>query len=283
MPKKILITGANSYVGTSFEKYMSQWPDEYQIETIDMIGDSWRNKSFSGYDVVFHVAGIAHQKETKENAHLYYEINRDLAIESAKKAKSDGVSQFIFMSSMSVYGKVVGKISSSTHPSPLNAYGKSKYEAERVLKELHSKSFKIAILRPPLIYGFASKGNFQKLLKLATLSPLFIDTNCQRSMIYIDNLTFFIRQIVDNSLEGIYLPQNEDYVNPANMYAVIRRVQGKNTIVIKISSDIIKRCISHVPVLNKLFCTLIYDKQSATQCNYIPYIKTITDSLEVKK
>lgn len=89
--KNILITGANSYVGVSFEKWISQWPDKYHVDTVDMIDGSWREKSFAGYDAVFHVAGIAHRKETKQNAHLYYEVNRDLAIETAKKAKAEGV------------------------------------------------------------------------------------------------------------------------------------------------------------------------------------------------
>ena len=101
--KKILITGANSYIGTSFERYLKEnCPDEYIVDTVDMVDGSWRTQSFEGYDSVFHVAGIAHQKETKENAHLYYEVNRDLAIETAQKAKADGAKQFVFLSSMSI-------------------------------------------------------------------------------------------------------------------------------------------------------------------------------------
>ena len=72
--KKILITGANSYIGTSFEKYMAQWPDQYQVDTVDMIDGSWREKDFSGYDSVFHVAGIAHSvhgKISTEKEKLY--------------------------------------------------------------------------------------------------------------------------------------------------------------------------------------------------------------------
>jgi len=64
--EKILITGANSYIGTSFEKWLSKYPDKYSIDTIDMIDGVWRKKDFSSYDVVFHVAGIAHIKETKK-------------------------------------------------------------------------------------------------------------------------------------------------------------------------------------------------------------------------
>ena len=127
--KKILITGANSYIGTSFEKYLKEnYPDEYIVDTVDMIDGSWREKSFAGYDSVFHVAGIAHQKETKKNAHLYYEVNRDLAVETAKKAKSEGVKQFIFLSSMSVYGMDTGVITKETKPNPKSNYGKSKFQ-----------------------------------------------------------------------------------------------------------------------------------------------------------
>ena len=63
--KKILITGANSYIGTSFEKYMQQYASEYQVDTIDMIDGTWRDRDFSGYDVVYHVAGIAHSDNGK--------------------------------------------------------------------------------------------------------------------------------------------------------------------------------------------------------------------------
>ena len=115
--KRILITGANSYIGTSFEKYIKDNTD-FEIDTLDMLDSKWREFDFSKYDVVFHVAGIAHQKETKENAHLYYEINRDLATEVAKKVKTAGVKQFIFLSSMSVYGMDTGVITKETKPNP---------------------------------------------------------------------------------------------------------------------------------------------------------------------
>ena len=162
--KKILITGANSYIGTSFEQYLQQWPEKYQVTTVDMIDGSWRQKSFAGYDTVYHVAGVAHVKETEENRHLYYEINRDLAVETAKKSKDEGVGQFIFMSSMSVYGLDIGIIHKDTEPSPKTSYGKSKYEAEVQLKKLEDEQFHIAILRPPMIYGRGCKGNFQSIV-----------------------------------------------------------------------------------------------------------------------
>jgi len=115
--KKILITGANSYIGTSFEKWMGQY-EGYEIDTVDTKNNKWKEADFSKYDVVFHVAGIAHIKETKENAHLYYEINRDMTVEIANKAKENGIKQFVLLSSMSVYGMVTGIITKTTKPNP---------------------------------------------------------------------------------------------------------------------------------------------------------------------
>ena len=86
--KKILITGAGSYIGTSFEKYMKQWPGKYQVDTVDMIGDGWMKYDFSGYDTVYHVAGIAHSdnsKISKKKAKLYYEVNTKLTIRTATR------------------------------------------------------------------------------------------------------------------------------------------------------------------------------------------------------
>ena len=176
--KKVLITGANSYVGTSFEKYISDnYAEDYVIETIDMIDGSWREKDFSGYDVVFHVAGIAHSDNGKsDNAkkELYYSVNTDLTEEVAKKAKAAGVKQFIFTSSAIVYGESasIGKIkviTKETPISPSNCYGDSKAQAEKKLEALMDDDFKVVILRSPMIYGKNSKGNYPLLSKIAYL------------------------------------------------------------------------------------------------------------------
>ena len=225
--KKILITGANSYIGTSFEKYMSQWPDEYQVDTIDMIDGSWREKSFSGYDVVFHVAGIAHQKETKENAHLYYEINRDLAIEVAKKSKADGVGQFIFLSSMSVYGMDTGVITKETKPNPKTNYGKSKFQAEEQIINLRDESFKACVLRPPMVYGDGCKGNYQTIVKLVKTFPVFPRVNNKRSLVHIDNLTKFVKNAIDSNCSDLCFPQDNNYVRTIDLAKNIALQENK--------------------------------------------------------
>lgn len=225
--KRILITGANSYIGVSFEKYLQSFSDEYQVDTVDMLDGSWREFSFAGYDAVFHVAGIAHIKETQKNSHLYYEINRDLPVEVAIKAKSDGVKQFVFLSTMNVYGINSGIVTKETVPAPTTNYGKSKLEAEQLLKPLEAENFIITILRPPMVYGKGCKGNYQVLKSIAEKLPLFPETNNKRSLIYIDNLCSFVKLAVNMQLSGYYFPQNNEYVNITSMAKAIRIAQNK--------------------------------------------------------
>lgn len=256
--KKILITGANSYIGTSFEDYIKQWPEEYSVDIIDMIDGTWREKDFSEYDSVFHVAGIAHQKETKENAPLYYNVNRDLAIETAQKAKEAGVKQFVFLSSMSVYGMDTGVITKDTVPHPKSNYGKSKLQAEEGITVLRDKHFNVAILRPPMVYGDKCKGNYQLIVKIVELSPVFPRINNQRSMIHILNLTSFVKMCIDNDLDGIYFPQNNHYVNTKDMAQEIAIQKGKKLYMSCLCGLAVFVCRPFVSKLKKAFGSLIY-------------------------
>lgn len=225
--KKILITGANSYIGTSFEKYIKQWSEEYSVDTVDMIDGTWREKSFFGYDVVFHVAGIAHVKETKDNAKLYYQVNRDMAIDTAKKAKEEGIKHFIFLSSMSVYGLETGIITLETSPNPKTNYGKSKLMAEEGIEKLTDEKFKLAILRPPMIYGEGCKGNYNSLIKFAKKLPIFPNIRNKRSMLHIEGLCEYVKKLIDGQLDGIHFPQDKDYVCTSDMVKDIADRNGK--------------------------------------------------------
>lgn len=286
--KKILITGANSYIGTSFEKYMAQWPDQYQVDTIDMIDGSWRNQSFAGYDAVYHVAGIAHSdngKITDERRSLYYTVNTDLAIKTAKKAKADGVGQFIFMSSIIVYGDsaTIGKskvITKDTPLAPANSYGDSKVQAEKGILPLNDDSFKVVILRPPMIYGPGSKGNYPVLSKLAQKLPVFPAVNNQRSMIYIENLMEFVRLMVENEEQGIFFPQNAEYSNTTEMVKLIAQAHGKKIMIIPGFTWTLK-LLSHVTgLVDKAFGSLCYDMcMSGYYANY--HMNSLVESIEV--
>lgn len=258
--KKILITGANSYIGTSFEKWIAQWPNEYKVDTVDMKDKNWQQKSFEVYDVVFHVAGIAHIKETKENYDIYYKVNRDLAYEVAKKSKEEGVKQLIFLSSMSVYGIETGVISSNTIPKPSSNYGKSKFQAEKLIEPLQDSTFKIAVLRPPMIYGKGCKGNYNRLQKFALKSPIFPDIKNNRSMIYIDNLCEFVKQVIDRGKRGLFLPQNDEYVCTSDMVREIARVNGKKIYMTKICNPVVR--MINVSMIKKVFGDLVYEEQN---------------------
>lgn len=275
--KKILITGANSYIGTSFENYMKQWPEKYQIDTVDMIDGTWREKEFSEYDTVFHVAGIAHSdvgNVSEERKALYYKVNTDLTVETAKKAKADGVKQFIFMSSAIVYGDSapIGKpkvITKDTPVSPANFYGDSKVQAENGIMPLNDERFKVVVLRPPMIYGPNSKGNYPVLSKMAQKLPVFPKVKNQRSMLYIENLTEFVRLMIENEEQGIFWPQNSEYSNTTELVQMIAKAHGKKILVIPGFTWVLK-ILSHMTgLVNKAFGNLSYNqKMSVYKENY---------------
>ena len=233
--KKILITGAESFIGVSFEKYLERYGEAYQVDTVDMRDGSWREYDFSSYDTVFHVAGIAHSdggKISREREALYYAVNTDLTVEAAKKAKAEGVAQFIFMSSAIVYGKSgsIGKpkhITLDTEPSPANCYGDSKLRAERGLMELSSDSFKVVVLRPPMIYGKNCKGNFATMARIADKTPIFPKVKNERSVLYIDNLSEFIKLMIDNGESGVFFPQNREYMNTSETVRLLGAAKGR--------------------------------------------------------
>ncbi|HFI0142564.1 TPA: NAD-dependent epimerase/dehydratase family protein [Streptococcus suis] len=255
--KNILITGKNSYIGTSLENWLMRDPDKYKVDTVDMKDGSWKEKDFSLYDVVFHVAGIAHIKETSDNQELYYKVNRDLAYETAQKAKQEGVEQFIFLSSMSVYGMENGFIDKNTPLKPNSAYGKSKIEAEELINKLQDDSFTVSTLRPPMVYGKGCRGNYPRLASLALKAPIFPKVDNKRSMIYIDNLSESVKQLIDNGSGGLFFPQNAEYVNTSEMVRLIADAHGKRVRMTKSFNPLLS--LLNVSTVNKVFGDLVYD------------------------
>lgn len=276
--KKVLITGKDSYIGISLEQWLMKEPDDYQVDTVDMKDESWKEKDFSEYDTVFHVAGIAHVKETQENHDLYQKINTDLAVETAKKAKKEGVPHFIFLSSMSVYGVEKGVITESTALLPKTAYGKSKMDAEALIKELQTDSFTIAVLRPPMVYGKGCKGNYPRLAGFALKIPVFPNLDNERSMIYIDNLTEFVKELIDQKKGGLFFPQNAEYVNTSEMVSLIAEIHGKKLRMTKLFNPILR--MMNISTVNKLFGDLVYDKNMASNISLVGFVETIKKTEE---
>ncbi|WP_071441817.1 NAD-dependent epimerase/dehydratase family protein [Traorella massiliensis] len=262
--KRILITGKGSYIGTHFRDELLKYPEKYEVEELEMRNDEWRNHDFSSYDVVYHVAGLAHSTPDESQRELYYRVNTELAYETAKKAKENGVKQFIFMSSIIVYGSgKIGEdrvITKETPLTPDNFYGNSKKQAEIKIRPLEDDNFKVVIVRPPMIYGPNSKGNYPLMAKFARKTPIFPTFRNQRSMLYLGNLIEFIRLMIDNEESGIYLPQNREYVSSVEMIKEIAKIHNHKIWFTGIFNPFIK-LFNKQTYINKVYGNLTIDKE----------------------
>ena len=255
--RHILIAGAGSYIGESFKEFLGQWPDEYEVTTLATKGLEPKPEMFEDIDAIFCVAGIAHIKETNENRHLYFDVNRDLVVRIAKAAKTAGVKQFILLSSMSVYGLEVGRITKDMEPKPITAYGESKLQADEEIKKLEDKNFIFSCLRPPMVYGKNCTGNYQALRKFALQSPIFPNYKNQRSMIYIGNLCEFVKGCIEEKKSGLFFPQNTEYTNTSEMVKSIAEAHGKKIRLTRVFNWVIK--IAPMDVVKKVFGDLVYE------------------------
>ena len=260
--KKVLITGANSFVGTNIEKWLLKTPEEFQVDTVDTMNDAWKKADFTKYDTVFHVAGIAHVAPKPEMAPLYYKVNRDLTIEIAKWAKEHGVKQFIFMSSGIVYKaskSLKGDVKTiDTKPQPNDFYGDSKLQAENGLKELECPTFKVCILRPPMIYGPGNKGNLPRLGWLAIKVPVFPAWHNKRSMLYVENLAEFVKQAVLRELNGTFFPQNAEYSDTVEIVRQFAKEHGHKIWISKVFNPFVWLGSFFLPAIPKMFSDSYY-------------------------
>lgn len=280
--RKVLITGKDSYIGSAFKRYLEQYPDEYYVEELDVREDSWKDFDFGQFDVVYHVAGLAHSNPDESQRTLYYRVNTDLPYEVALKAKQSQVKQFIFMSSIIVYGSgTIGEdriITKATPLTPDNFYGDSKKQAEIKIRPLEDEKFKIVIVRPPMIYGPHSKGNYPLLAKFAKKTPIFPTLENKRSMLYLGNLMEFIKQMIDNEEKGIFLPQNEEYVSSVSLVKEIAKLHHHYILFIGLFNPMIRMFNKQVYV-NKVFGNLTIDKElSRYKHSYCKY--SFSDSIK---
>jgi len=256
--KRLLITGAGSYLGTSLESHLKRHPQSCAVDTVDMRDDAWKARDFSGYDAVFHVAGIAHVSSSERDADLYFRVNRDLAVETARKARDAAVGQFIFMSSIIVYGDA-GLIDRNTPPRPRDFYGQSKLQAEEGLNKLATDRFRVAVIRAPMIYGKGSRGNYPRLAALARRLPLFPDCDNRRSMLHIDNLCEFVRLLVANGDSGLFFPQNREHVRTSEMVRLIAEAHGRRLRLVPGFGPLLRVMAGRVGIVGKVFGDLAYD------------------------
>lgn len=257
--KKILILGKNSYVGEKLYCYLNNKKCEYLVDSISLRNVDIQKLDLSSYDTVIYLVGIAHKKETKQNKALYYDINYKLTCDFAEECKKQHVEHFLFISSMSVFGSDEGMIDQFTIPKPKTHYGKSKLLAENYLvQNLRDNKFNVTIVRPPMIYGFKSIGNYSKLSSLSKKTPLFLNVKNKRSMIYIENLLFYIEEILKlENPKTYYHPQNSYYMNTSLMVKEIAGIHQKKVKFININKFALSFLLK-IKILNKIFGDLYY-------------------------
>lgn len=268
--KRILITGKTGYIATKLRLFFDAWeeknPGSYMVEQISVRDNNWEKFDFSRYHVLIHAAGIVHRKDEVNLEKVYYQINKDLTKKLAEKAKREGVNQFIFISTMSIYGMDTGKICTNTKPAPKSFYGKSKWEAECELQQMVCDEFKICIVRPAMVYGEGCKGNYCLLEKLACILPVFPLIENQRSMLHIDKLCYMIRIKIEENSQGVYLLQDDAYANTSRMVQKIAKEHGKYIWISKIFNPVVYLAlicpVKKVRVAaQKAFGTLIYERE----------------------
>lgn len=254
--KNVLITGAGSYLGMHIAAELE--PAGMRVNTLDM-HEPLPEAAFVGWDTVIHVAGIVHRQETESNMRLYDQVNRELAVQTAMQAKAQGVRQFIFFSSMSVYGMTVGHITAQTAPAPNTAYGLSKWAAEQALAALNDDGFQVAVLRPPMIYGKGCRGNYPRLRALALRTPVFPKAGNARSMLYIGHLCAFVRGLVQSGEGGLFFPQNREYVSTDALVMEIAKANHHRLWQPRGLGGLLRLLSGKISLFGKVFGSLTYD------------------------
>ncbi len=255
--KKVLIYGKGSYIGEHYRKGLEA--RGHQVEMVDSLVQKPGEFNVAGNDVVINVVGIAHIKITPDMESLFYEINTDYAVDLCRLAKEAGVKQYIYMSSMNVYGDTSECVKSREQENPKNFYGKSKLLADQRIHAMEDANFKVVSIRPPVVYGKGCKGNFTLLKKIANVAFIFPKYNNIRSMIFIDHLTNFLCQMVENEENGYFHPQNKAYVTTAEAVVAIRKAMGKKTLLIPNLGWIIRLMMCFVSKAERAFSDDYYD------------------------
>ncbi|MFD2331452.1 NAD-dependent epimerase/dehydratase family protein [Cohnella sp. GCM10020058] len=273
---KILLTSINGYLSTKLKDWLNSLTD-FQVTQISLRGKEWEQKSFEGFDVVVHTAGLVHQKSGKFSSEEYFTINSQLTQKLALKAKREGVSHFVFISTLAVYGNEMNfntQIKQHTLEAPGSDYGRSKLVAEKLVFELMDEQFIVSSIRIPMIYGPKCPGNYSLLRRLVRFTLIFPEINNVRSMIYIDNLTEFVRLVIENRTEGVLVPQDRNYMNISILVKEIAKLNKSPIYMSKLLGKVLveAKAIHRNSILNKIFGSLVYDIEESGYFDW-KYIK----------
>ena len=255
--KKILIYGKGSYIGEHYREGLEA--RGHQVTMIDSLVLKPGEFALEGYEVVINVVGIAHIKITPDMESLFYKINTDYAVNLCSLSKEAGVKQYIYMSSMNVFGDTSECIKSREQENPKNFYGKSKLLADQRIHAMEDDSFKVVSIRPPVVYGKGCKGNFTLLEKVASVAFMFPKYRNTRSMIFIDHLVNFLCQMVENEENGYFHPQNRSHISTTDAIVAIRKAKGKKTLLIPGLGWLVRLMMRFVTKAERAFADDYYD------------------------
>lgn len=247
--RKILLTGSTGFIGnvlcqsiikqTEFELCKVDRNNNSNDSSSFFVGKFNRDTDFSsaleGVSVVIHLAAVAHSNysSSTESAKSYKSCNVDATLALAKQASEQGVSRFIFLSSIGVNGNSnCVPFTQFDLECPVDDYAKSKYEAEIALRELSkSKKMEVVIIRPPLVYGKNAPGNFGTLLKVAKKNfPLPLGAiNNKRSLIAVDNLVDLIVTCIvhPNAVNQTFLVSDDEVISTSDLLKKLTLAAGK--------------------------------------------------------
>ena len=230
---KLLITGSNGFVGSYF---INKYKNKYDIKTFSFLKDDINTFECSELDVVFHLSALVHQMGGA-SAEEYEKVNVTQTLQLANKAKESGVKHFIFMSTVKVYGEETMSVYSENTPcTPEDEYGKSKLKAELELQKLQDESFKVSIIRTPIIYGYGVKANIKNLVNLVNkvqVLPLGKIEN-KRSMVYMGNLSHLVDEVIIQQKAGVFLASDDEPLSTSKLINLISKNLDKKVYLIKI-------------------------------------------------
>jgi UDP-glucose 4-epimerase len=217
-----------------------------------------QNIDFSKYDVIIHLVAIVHQSEQIQEDE-YFKINRDLCLNVAQRAKNAGVKQFIFLSTVKVYGEynpVSGPWNEDSVCNPDDSYGKSKYEAEIELHKMETSDFIVSIIRTPLVYGVGVKANMLSILKLVDMFPFLplAKVNNKRSFTSAENLVAFIDRIIEIRASGIFIAMDEKPLSTTELVRMISKFLNKKVWLFKMPDFLVRMGKAMIPkIFDRLY------------------------------
>lgn len=279
---KIIITGENGYIGNKIEDYLHGSHQGLDIQRISVRNFTGDDCSFEDVESIIHTAALVHKKESNYTEKDYFDVNCSLTIELAQKAKAAGVKHFIFFSTMAVYSGTT-EIMESTPLNPASMYGKSKLAAEKELMKMSDVHFIVSIVRPPMVYGPSCPGNYALLSKLAKKTPVFPFVQNERSMIFIGNLTEFVRQLIGNQDGGIFHPQDRDCIRTSDMVNEIASVHGRRIIMSKLSGSLLMKMFGKKSIVSKVFGDLTYSKQLSTYGDNSYQVISLREAIKISE